>query len=642
MTVSNKQNVDTLLNQVDALYYQNSTRSTLEVKEALFDLFVETETDNEWDSGAKKIQNQIEKLEARIGELEEDAQKILKNIEEKNSTVDKKSDNLADTAAKLTGATGELQTATENAARIAAKDAINSFKLAKGDVTFEECFNQAFMKRLGGLRANQAEIQALYELYEQQKGSVSTLAQEIESALNQIGGLESQLKNVNATISMLSNMKNVMENITSKEELDLVGANNIDLTETLQDGSPRYVFAPGKEDGKYHIYDLGADRGATLARQYASGGGYDIIQSGNGYIYTGLTEADSCSSDSETVFYLNNSCNEKSVESMQGEYKTCSPLSFDLNGDGVKTSENIISYDIDGDGVLDKINDSADAILVFDKDGDGISGSDGSECFGDNTDLDGDGVADGYKNGFEALRALALKDGLVNGADDNELDENDLKLLEEKYGLKIKKDGYNGEAVSLSEAGITKINLSDSETQTVENFDNNNNNLMTQDGATFVVNGEEREYADIWHTKKEENQAAENDRYSVVLGGQEITTNEDLSDIRMRITNEEFEKLFANADGSETIDNIKAKLEEMLEESKQSDAKETFGDVILTEDELNEITGTAYLNGIRDAARKAAEKNTDNQTKASDAAEEAVTNYWDEHINKNNKDKKED
>lgn len=39
---------------------------------------------------------------------------------------------------------------------------------------------------------------------------------------------------------------------------------------------------------------------------------------------------------------------------------------------------------------------------------------------------------------------------------------------------------------------------------------------------------------------------------------------------------------------------------------------------------------------------KLRKKNTDNQTKASDAAEEAVTNYWDEHINKNNKDKKED
>ena len=74
---------------------------------------------------------------------------------------------------------------------------------------------------------------------------------------------------------------------------------------------------------------------------------------------------------------------------------------------------------------MDRINDSADAVLVFDKDGDGISGKDGSECFGNNTDLDGDGKADGYKDGFEALKALAQKFGLVNGEDDNVLDEND-------------------------------------------------------------------------------------------------------------------------------------------------------------------------------------------------------------------------
>ena len=186
-------------------------------------------------------------------------------------------------------------------------------------------------------------------------------------------------------------------------------------------------------------------------------------------------------------------------------YDLATPLSFDLNGDGVKTSDELIRYDIDGDGEMDTINDSADAVLVFDADGDGISGEDGSECFGDNTDLDGDGVADGYKDGFEALKALANKEGLVNGIDDNTLDENDLKILEEKYGLQIKTDGYNSEGKSLFDAGITEINLSTTDETTLhKNYDGKSNDLMTQEGATFVVNGEEREYADIWHAKKDE------------------------------------------------------------------------------------------------------------------------------------------
>ena len=142
--------------------------------------------------------------------------------------------------------------------------------------------------------------------------------------------------------------------------------------------------------------------------------------------------------------------------------------------------------------------------MVFDNDGDGISGEDGSECFGNNTDLDGDGKADGYKDGFEALKALAKKEGLVS-ENDSKLDEKDLKILEEKYGLKIKSNGYNSESQSLADVGITEINISNSETVMNKNYDGKNNDLMTQEGATFKINGEEREYADIWHSKKDEN-----------------------------------------------------------------------------------------------------------------------------------------
>jgi len=142
--------------------------------------------------------------------------------------------------------------------------------------------------------------------------------------------------------------------------------------------------------------------------------------------------------------------------------------------------------------------------LVFDKDHNGIAGENGSECFGDNTDLDGDGKADGYKDGFEALKALAAKEGLTNGVDDNKLDINDLKILEEKYGLGIKIEGYNDSVSSLADAGITEINLATtSETTLEDDFDGNGNQLMHQEGATFTVNGQTREYADIWHKKQD-------------------------------------------------------------------------------------------------------------------------------------------
>ena len=281
----------------------------------------------------------------------------------------------------------------------------------------------------------------------------------------------------------------------SDETKDYIKDNNIDLTETYENGNAKYAIAPGDTDGEYHVYEM--DESGT------NGSSITQAKQGNNNLY-GMQDCDD-GVNVYTVTDTNDDLSDCDYECSTKSYNTASPLSFDLEGDGVKTSDELIRYDIDGDGDLDTINDSADAILVFDADGDGISGEDGSECFGDNTDLDGDGKADGYKDGFEALKALANKEGLVNGKDDNKLDENDLKILEEKYGLQIKTDGYNSEGSSLFEAGITEINLATTDETTLhKNYDGKSNDLMTQEGATFVVNGEEREYADIWHAMKDE------------------------------------------------------------------------------------------------------------------------------------------
>ena len=274
--------------------------------------------------------------------------------------------------------------------------------------------------------------------------------------------------------------------VVDDSEWEEVAKCNIDLTEKLENGEPRYVFAQGTQDKTFHIYDLSACNSLTTVDQ------------GNNKMYNFCKTEDN---SGKRVCYMD-SCDD--ICTFNACYNTNSPLSFDLNGDGVKTSDELVQFDIDGDGIVDTINNSADAVLVFDADGDGISGESGLECFGDNTDLDGDGKADGFANGFDALKALAKKENLINGVDDNKLDENDLKILEEKYGLKIKTGGYNSEATSLFDAGITEINLATTDdVELQKNYDGKQNDLMTQEGATFVVNGEEREYADLWHSKKD-------------------------------------------------------------------------------------------------------------------------------------------
>ncbi len=295
-------------------------------------------------------------------------------------------------------------------------------------------------------------------------------------------------------------LNNEEAQLVPQDEWELAYANNIDITETMENGSPRYIMAQGDSDETWHVYDLSTNQ--SLAQMYGENGGAGLIDENN----TTLQSFNFTNSSSDKVVYSINSEGETVVQN--ANYSTTpapsDPLVFDINGDGIKTTNDVVEFDIDGDGKKDKINNTQDAVLVFDSDKDGIAGEDGSELFGDNTDLDGDGVADGYKDGFEALRGLALREGLIDGKNDTTLSTQDLKYLEQKYGLQIKLSGYESEAKSLEDAGITEINISDAETVTDKNFDGKGNDLQTQEGATFVVNGNEREYADLWQIKHEE------------------------------------------------------------------------------------------------------------------------------------------
>ena len=94
-----------------------------------------------------------------------------------------------------------------------------------------------------------------------------------------------------------------------------------------------------------------------------------------------------------------------------------------------------------------------------------------------------------------------MKEGLIDGKSDNTLNAQDIAKLQEKYGLAMK-SGYNGEAKSLTDLGITSINLgTTNETQMTDNFDGKGNQIMTQEGSTFEINGKKQAYADIWHRK---------------------------------------------------------------------------------------------------------------------------------------------
>lgn len=183
-----------------------------------------------------------------------------------------------------------------------------------------------------------------------------------------------------------------------------------------------------------------------------------------------------------------------------------SPLVFDLDGDGVKTSARFVRYDVDGDGVLDRFHDvsSKDGVLVFDADGDGVAGAHARELFGDRTDLGGDGRPDGFDDGFAALRGLAEKaireGGLPAGSlADAELDAAELESLRSRYGLGMRVGGLKARTVSLREAGVNSVNLSRAAPMRIADFDGQGNETLRQEGATFLrADGSTGAYEDIW------------------------------------------------------------------------------------------------------------------------------------------------
>jgi len=336
------------------------------------------------------------------------------------------------------------------------------------------------------------------------KATIATKEAEKTSITNEINGIN----NPGAAMLGLSGAE-VLSQISDAEK-QILKDRNIPLTDC--------IVATG-EYGKFHIYKKSEkeDYYISVARWYGADGGYDICPEGSGFVQD-LKEAEAGKGRAVYTFTsVNDDMTDGEVEGMEGCYSMCSPLAFDVNGNGINTTKETVSFDIDGDGILDTVNNADDWVLAFDKDKDGIAGENGSELFGDNTDLDGDGKADGFKDGFAALKALAEKEGLI-GNGDNKLDASDLKKLSDEYGLTMT-NGYGGEAKDLADLGITEINLATTDKTTLnKNFDGQNNDLMTQEGATFVVNGETHDYADIWNAKKD---ASEN----VIFKTDDISSN---------------------------------------------------------------------------------------------------------------------
>ncbi|MEQ4669814.1 hypothetical protein [Providencia manganoxydans] len=177
----------------------------------------------------------------------------------------------------------------------------------------------------------------------------------------------------------------------------------------------------------------------------------------------------------------------KRLLELASDYRT--PIIIDMNGDGVNTlSKNYgVAFDFDGDGKLENTGwvDKHDALLVIDKNGDGIINN-GSELFGENSiKRDGSVAIDGF-------------DALSDYDDDNNdlIDANDQIWGSLKVWQDSNSDGVsqNEELLSLNDVGITSIGLI---TEISDYVDGNSNQHKIRSNVNWNDN-RKTDTVDVW------------------------------------------------------------------------------------------------------------------------------------------------
>lgn len=168
-----------------------------------------------------------------------------------------------------------------------------------------------------------------------------------------------------------------------------------------------------------------------------------------------------------------------------------SPLTIDLNGDGVQT----VAYskdryfDHDGNGLIESTAwvDANDGLLVRDLNGNGTIDN-GGELFGSNTRLSDGSLA---VNGFAALGELdENQDGLV--------DENDAGFASLRIWRDMNGNGLTeaGELLTLAEAGIAAFRTE----WTSSSFVDASGQAHKQVGTAIRTSGLDAAVSDVWYT----------------------------------------------------------------------------------------------------------------------------------------------
>ena len=242
--------------------------------------------------------------------------------------------------AELTSLNRQLATVQDEISSLTARISTQTEVVANASTTVADLTTEVNALK-DSVETDEAALGEKKGTYESKAGTISTAKKEVyadrvdESAYKSIGEPKGEDK--------VSDKKpDEIKDLISDEEWALVDELGIDLKEKLCNGEPRYIFAPGANDGKYHIYDMSgnltsAGDNSLVRLTY----GYDdksmsIIECGNGGITPGTwNKLGTETQDGRKVYYMDD-C--ETVKEFQACYQTWSPLSFYLTGAGLQTS----------------------------------------------------------------------------------------------------------------------------------------------------------------------------------------------------------------------------------------------------------------------------------------------------------------
>ena len=202
-------NQTTDMTSIVSKYIDTNGQVTGKEKE-LEELFKEVNYYNSGSEGAADIQTQIDRLEAGIKALKDEAAALNKKIQEKNLKIDDKAKELADIVSDINDATSAHRESVKKAAIKATTQAITNYKAnPSGFSSFEACFNETFEKKLSLTPVkNMNALKQLFLDYQNTQSSMSSVSGEIEKLLGDVSNLEGRLKNTNATANLLTLTKN--------------------------------------------------------------------------------------------------------------------------------------------------------------------------------------------------------------------------------------------------------------------------------------------------------------------------------------------------------------------------------------------------------------------------------------------------